>query len=876
MAPGDIYTEEEIGSKLVPVGGSGTPQPAATPSQSSTQGRPAISLPSSALSRILFGPVSTASSLLYDVAPDFRGENEISPVDFKTRLAVKGFLDEDPDRAIKYLQERGQNATLANDGRTVLVDGKPVDPNALSTTFKSITELVSEAAENWDFIPGLVGKSPLTAGTVGLATGTAKEAVASQISDTPFRPTNVLDETIGGVFGGGVEKYGLVKAIPKAAAGTYGLAKKGVQKLIGKAKPITDELLQEGIKVADQGYTFVKGTKLFGDVKKQLVDMFSSNRALARELGARPQDLNRLQSETLEDHLGYLLENSPEFVDRIVNQPFVRLKADNAIDMYRGLQKAIADGYESSTAVVNVDDILNSKGFSKLLDLATETTQVPKVLSSVQANQRQVLETLYNTIYLNKALSPGELYNTAARMGIDPEDIVADPKNAQQIIDSILDLTDEYDIPLEDAAAKLGLFPPANELQLGELVNAVRGQQLPINEAFAVRRNLDKLSRWGSDNKDFDASVAAIRNGANAFREAIRSALEKEGNTELLTASDSFHHLMPIVETIIRSDAIKGGIIPTISQLFAGAINSPARRAAVMAQRAASSPTTRGILRQGYDVVRNSIDGVQLPPLQRGAAAETMSSAGKALDYIRGMTGYDLTQNAIDDSRIPYNIPNPARPMAPQQLPPSEDILAGASRFAGEPTPTPTPGPIPQVPPELLNNIPMPQPKPITRDPEMIGKNPQDLELLRMAVSPNTFLMFQDAMGSNDPLKKRIATVQAMKEAPEIFEPSMYGLRSLISEGDRFVIGDPAEAVMYRQTIKHLKGVGKIGENFYTMQLSALNDPTDMTVYPRPDIITQGDANALANPDNNIAKLEELSNRFNTSTVSGERRSYDY
>ena len=126
------------------------------------------------------------------------------------------------------------------------------------------------------------------------------------------------------------------------------------------------------------------------------------------------------------------------------------------------------------------------------------------------------------------------------------------------------------------------------------------------------------------------------------------------------------------------------------------------------------------------------------------------------------------------------------------------------------------------------------EPPQLPRSPELIAEDPQMQQYLITQLSPDAQAVMSDAIKRRDPIALEGALSVAMEERPDLFEPSMSGLQSEMVRNGKVIIGSQAEAEAYKVTVSALYRSGQVDANFLAEQISALNDPHDREIMPRP------------------------------------------
>lgn len=544
---------------------------------------------------------------------------------------------------------------------------------------------------------------------------------------------------------------------------------------------------------------------------ERLDDMFGSSATL-KQLGITDDKFNVFNLKPIKENYAYLVKESPEFAE-IASMSGAGVRARRVADLYDQVGTRIRSFYDTSDATIPVSDIFDTESYKGLREGIFAVTNSDEAVEQLMKQHDEMIEGVWLSVAADKLLKDPNTEAAAADAGIGVMEYVRGKVASLKGVDS------------------------------KEIIEALSTEQVPIGYAWELRKHFDewaayKLAQKGAD--DIPESLLLYRGMAGMFRDAIEKSLPE--GSQMAKDIKLFHNLVPIAQDMAVKASKDVGTIFRPNDFYVSAIGGNLYRGLGYASKIARNPSARAGIAGAFDSVKELVpEGINAA---RGAVSPT------ANPYIRGLQttaiGREVGDNVFnpDDTSLQSG---PIDPNAPAPL-----ALEDFSALFGQTQPTP-----------------------ISRDPEQIGSSPDDIAFIQTAVSPRTFAIFQDALRSDDPMKKRAATVMVMSEAPEIFEPGMYGLRSVIADNDRYVIGDYQEAVNYRATLKSLLNRGSISRNFYAKQLSALNDPTDMQLFPRPDVTsTERTSEFKVKPKSNLEKLQDTTKKI--STPVGERNEQPY
>lgn len=316
-----------------------------------------------------------------------------------------------------------------------------------------------------------------------------------------------------------------------------------------------------------------------------------------------------------------------------------------------------------------------------------------------------------------------------------------------------------------------------------------QNKDITLGDLWQIRRERDSFSRWGTGQKLISEALYAHRLAANAARETMDNAIKEAYaglplGEEILKRNQTFHKLAPLVEVLDSTQAHSRAEGFRLSRWVPGVINSPMRRAILQANLISTNPTMQGALRAGIGKMQSagittegipSLDTSTLGRIKQGAQS-LMTNAGPLQNISYNQVGRQVGYNMTEPPKIP-------------------------------------------------------------RDPDLIANDPALQSYILSKVPPDIGVILKQAWGSKNPAILTATTAQLISSMPQDFEPSTSGVMSEVKSGDHFVIGNPAEAEIYKRTISGLRQQGKVDANFWSEQLSALNDKNDLRILPRPDLV---------------------------------------
>lgn len=765
-------------------------------------------------------------SRLYANAPTF---NPPAPVSMEDRITAEGLSSDPKDRAEFFRSKNYADVNIDPETEQATVGGERVDKHPFSAP--SISEYVAEFITNLDSI-GTATATALGGPLAGMGTaatiGGAREAAK----------VNTIPGSEVDVFGTGLEVA--AESLPIVGKGAKPLLKSG-GKALEKARP----LIEKPVDLASQAILntrpgkYVKGIasnvselgkeayqkysgQLFDtldETAKNLYKRFDDTFGVAgdlRNLGVGDDAFNVFNTVPITENYSRLIKENPAF-KKIAYTGGPTVRGDQMYDLFNQTGETVKNYYKGTDKTASVADIFDTPAYKELREAIF--SQGRESAEELLAVEDQVLRNMYDAVSKTMAKK-------------------SNPSASMEWI--FKNTPDPRTIPKE------------------EILEVLENSTLSLEELWDLRKAEDAMAgwtstgRWFGDGADKNPLTSLVhRKFADSFRDVLTKNVD---DPNVLKAIQDYSDMAPIVNAVAQKAAASMGVTFRPNDIYVSAIGGDLYRALGYAGKLLRSPAAKGITGGTLEKAKGvfSVEGI-------GDTAREVADPSFLQQFGSGMKRQGvvegLNQKVISDENMSTTAP-----------PESDALQAILGNIYGEEEQPAIPD-LSGVSTDIINQVaPLPAPKPISRDPDLIGKTPDDLEMVKMAVSQNTALLFEDAITSNDPLKKRIAMAEVMKEAPEIFEPGLYGLRSVIAEEDRFVIGDPEEAKFYRQTIKHLRARGKIGANFYTKQLSALNDPTDLTVFVRPDVVA----------DPKQTQGTEKSTLESIATSAGERRTYNY
>jgi CheY-like chemotaxis protein len=340
---------------------------------------------------------------------------------------------------------------------------------------------------------------------------------------------------------------------------------------------------------------------------------------------------------------------------------------------------------------------------------------------------------------------------------------------------------------------------------------------IDIGTLWDVRMGLDDLAKWGSNIDDkAKAAVTVVRSGADAIRQSIRTAIENSSlddvvKKEFADSSDLFHEMTPIAEMIDAAAAREGGVT-NFTKLLWNQLSGKTRRVIEFGQKQANRPSTRAFIRSMNSKLNP--DTLDKSSWMSQAGGIASNAYGKSKNVIGGLAD-------SMSSLLPENSGQAIR---------SELFKESGGRLQDFSTPTDLRSL--DINLQDIEKLAPQAPRVLPRDPELIASDPQALDELMMNLSPSAGRLLEDAIQSKDPFKLRNATLSAMSEVPEMFEPSVTGNRSEIRVGDGFILADPMEAEVYKRSLRTRFAMGKVTRTFLSKQISSLNDLNDMRLFP--------------------------------------------
>ena len=793
---------------------------------------------------------------LYGILPGGGG----APVDMSHRALINS-VTVDPVERKKGFANLGYDASVDPNSKKAMVKGEPVDRHALTP---SISELLSEFLENADSVPpmvaaGLSGPYAIPAGAAAAgATALARDQLRQKVipgAEPEYGPAMLegglnllpgLSKLPGAKKLGGAIKStsGPVydKVLKPATDWTLDLARKSKpgRYVEGVAKNIKDASSKTYTKYS--GEAFEKLDKTKQNIVRRFDDTFGIT-ADMRNVGLNNDAFNAFNTVDIKENYSRLIAENPAFRE-MTTTGGTGVRGDMAFDLFQDTGERIGNYYRNNTQEIPLSELFGQKSYKEMTEaIYDQAANSREEVAQLLGVRDDFIRRLYDITARRKLLNDPDTAARAASQGMGVKEYI------------------------------FNSTPDVSKIPIQELQEALTSTSVKLEDMWELRKVADAMAgwtssgRWFTDNAGTNPKTTLVyKKFADTLRDTLGQFVD---DPNIARDIADYSDMAPIVNAIVQKAAESTGKTFRPNDIYVSAIGGDIYRTLGYASKILRNPSAKGKLSGAFSAAKDILTPDMSTNALREATESAVGSSGilssPALTPLKMKGVADELSRSMDEDRdLSYSV---------DQQDDSEALKFLLNRMRG--TEQPQSVLDEQVPgggdldPTALNRLAPPQaPRPLPRDPELIGSNPEDMGLIATAVSPNTALLFKDAVNSNDPLKRRIATVKVMQEAPELFEPSMYGIRSLIAEGDRFVIGDPQEADMYRYTIQHLKGIGKVDENWYTKQLSALNDSKDMTVYPRPDIVGKEASTEVG--EKKSSSLDRI------STAAGERRKYNY
>lgn len=802
---------------------------------------------------------------VYDLLPNFRSEQNIAD---KDRALVQGYMDNNPDKAVEVLKKRGYNATL-KDGN-IQIDGKPVT-DSFWDNFLSLREAGTELVENLPTIASSAKVGILGAPVLGTGLAALKEGVSSEATGEPFDPLkNQSEELLYAGFGGLLDDAGnIVKYANKYMAEIPGVGKaydyvtdkagdayRGAKGYISDTKqklsglPALNTLKESASNVVKYGKNRIE------EMARGFNDVLRKSESFLRESGAPPEAFRRFNTRSVAEDAKWLMEESPIFAEYVTNKGTQKVRALNAIELHDKLGKEIRDYYKKDPEQIPLSTIIDSEGFSKLREQAYKDAvnspdgELLPMLTDYVAKMNRLVE--YKKILEENP----QLIQRAMDNGISPEEMIIKSglfkpdvieKSAEQIFKEAERVFQKnpgmYQQMVQSGGNPIqflvdnGALSLTKQPTLDDMIENVSKASLSKNEIWAMKQAAEDMGDYGLKNNQLNANVMMHRGVAGT----LRNALEETAPEDMKMTIKTFHHLYPIAKMLDDTRAAKAARGLSIrSDYFISSIAGNAYWLAGMADKYSKRPETMGALRGTMEFGKQMGKDLKdaLPGMPNvGGIGTPMPGVNMGQAYRAGRYGL------MQEGATPLGS-EPGR-VAPDPL---ADAIAGAMQVA-------------------------PQPK-LPRDFDSISASPELSEMVMSSVSPDTANIIRSAVGSNDPVKKRVAMMMAMQEAPDMFESGVYGLQSAVKEHNNYIITDPREVELYKAQMKNLRNQGIIDRNFYAEQLSALNDTEDRRVLPRPDIAGPKSEPEAQVKEGLLQKFSKTTERI--TTTAGDRREYAY
>jgi hypothetical protein len=765
-------------------------------------------------------------SLLEDNTPLGKGKEPLVSPDFNQELQSRMMSDLPPQRggSLKDLADTVSPVSLMDRAK---VKNLVIDPEEQILALRKLGYNDAVIKNGEPFVGGV----PLDS-----AKNTSARELLSELLENWNIPVETVAKTplVGAVIGGGqagIREVGkeAVFDIPAnygnvLVEGAFGSLGGEIARRFSQGKQITklakDKLTDKaGIVNAVKGAKNVvqEGSSMIPEsVKKtthQVLDNIIGEEAVAREYGAGASDLLRFRAKPITMNIAYLEANSPEFVEGVKNVVLPKNKIKNAVNLVEKIGGRIGAFYEKNADhVISGSDIIETPGYSALRESSLDTTIEPGIRDQI-LNER------------------GKFLVHALQSDIP---VKTQEMGTRQLKSKLLDqygrkISEDIDI---NPTLKLLRKKEFNTKDIAELENALMGKNFKLGDLWDVRKNRDAYAAHGKQIVERAAqSIAAARNSADAIREAVVTNLEKsglEGSQELLSDAKIFSELVPVVEMMDPAIANKLGIWAS-TKYIPTAIGTMTRKVAGTAGKIATSSESRALIRN----LANMVSPEDVVEGGVKSSGSMLSSLGKLTvpTWLEG--GRQMTIEPSGDSRFqtPLDITQ-------------EDI----ARIAPQ------------------------EPRALPRDPELIASDPQALDELMMSLSPSASKLLGDAIQSKDPYKLRLATLSAMSEVPDMFEPSVTGNRSEIRVGDGFILADPMEAEVYKRSLRTRYAMGRVTRTFLSKQISALNDLNDMRLFPPAEGFPVPKKSTGEAEDSPLRRVRKQS----IQTIAGSRNEHAY
>ena len=672
------------------------------------------------------------------------------------------------------------------------------------STVLSLQELFSEGLENANLAIEAAGSTGgLTAAATSGLMGVARE--------------NLKEKTFPGLkadysqaaWEGGLSGVGQL--------GTSAV-KSGINKWRGGGK-LAKDLTKKGIDTTTEfiekdGSKTVIGEAVFG-----FVDDLTGQEAKARGIGATPKLLKVFNNKPITYQIQKLRELSPEF-DKATKAFTVKGKRDGTIKVLVDESNNLKNFYNEYGKALTVknENFFKSEPYQEILKTLKSKTTENNVVKEIDSVRKRFLN------YMAKMSLPDEEFKLL---------------NTPMIRQARESLYDQVGKPIQSAPPKFYKGMPLNELEKG-----LSEYPINIDNVWSANKFLNDEAKWGSLIKEESRfKTEAFRQLANTLRSGLHQSIKDAPidnmvKSEFLKSNEIVHNLIPVVDMIDSYASKKVGKVD-FTKLLPSQIGSTTRKTLDVAKKL-QTDAGRNLIGTGSSFIKDKIPKVtgltmdSIPNIL--PAAENLAKMGRIAASKHGALSREQAQ-PIEDPYA-YKQPSTAPELRAQVTP--EDIKA------------------------LLTKAQTPK---LPRSPELLMSDPTMYESLAENLSPDTNRLLSHAVESKDPFKLRMAMSIAVNEAPDFFEPSITGNNSEMMIGDHYVIVDPKEGEVYLQSILSRLEMGDLDYEFAAKQISALNNPRDMRVFPLPNQTPRA-PEPVPEPSSKLNELKQ--------TITGMRKQYSY